>query len=90
MRAAIFGFRKVFIFVVAAGAMTFGLHEALVALKVMDAEKATQVATVGGAFFGGMATIFGTLMSAFKGSYRAGQSPYAPPAPPEPHRPPGG
>lgn len=88
MKAAIYGFRKILVFVVAVIALMYGLHESIRILEVVTAEKATQAAAISGGFFGALATIFGTLMSAFKGAYASGSSPYAP-APSLPPPPPG-
>jgi hypothetical protein len=84
MKAALYGFRKIFVFALAVGALVYGLHESIVVLKAIDADKATQAAGIAGAFFAALGTIFTTLMSAFKGSYLAGHSPLSPPAPPSP------
>lgn len=84
VKAALYGFRKILVFALAVGALTYGLHESIRVLELVTAEKATQAAAIAGAFFGALATIFGTLMSAFKGAYASGSNPYLPPAPPPP------
>lgn len=87
MKAALYGFRKILVFALAVAALTYGLHESIAILRAVDADKATQAAAIAGGFFGALATIFGTLMSAFKGAYAAGSSSYLPPAPPPPPTP---
>jgi hypothetical protein len=82
MKAALYGFRKIFVFALAVGALVYGLHESIAILREIDAEKATQAAVIAGGFFGALGTIFMALMSAFKGAYASGASPYAPPMPP--------
>jgi hypothetical protein len=82
MKAALYGFRKIFVFALAVGALVYGLHESIAVLKAIDADKATQAASIAGGFFVALGAIFTTLMSAFKGAYASGASPYAPPMPP--------
>jgi hypothetical protein len=88
MKAALYGFRKIIVFTIATAAMVYGLHISIDILKVIDKDKATQAASIVGAFFLAFGTVFGTLMSAFKGAYAAGSNPMAPPAPLPPQGPP--
>lgn len=89
MKAAIYGFRKILVFIVAVGALVYGLHASVGVLREIDSAKAMQAAMIAGGFFGALATIFGGLMSAFKGAYASGSSPYLPPpGPPGPPPPP--
>lgn len=85
MKAALYGFRKIIVFALAVGALVYGLHEAIAVLRAVDTDKATQAAAIAGGFFGALTTVFATLMSAFKGAYASGASPYAPARPPLPH-----
>ena len=81
MKQAIYGFRKIIVFVIATAAMVYGLHISIDVLRSIEADKATQAAGIVGAFFGAFATVFTTLMSAFKGAYASGASPFGPAKP---------
>lgn len=82
MKAALYGFRKIIVFILAIAALVYGLHVTIVMLKEMDAARALQASIIAGGFFGAVSTVFGTLMSAFKGAYAAGASPFTTPATP--------
>lgn len=82
MKAALYGFRKIIVFILAIAALVYGLHVTIVMMREMDSAKALQAAIIAGGFFGAVSTVFGTLMSAFKGAYAAGASPFSPPVVP--------
>lgn len=84
MKAALYGFRKILVFALAVVALTYGLHESIRILELVTADKATQAAAIAAGFFGALGTVFGTLMSAFKGAYASGSSPYLPAPMPRP------
>jgi len=69
MKAAIYGLRKIILFVLASGAVTALAIVALDALKTISDAKATQAASIVVAAFGTLGTVFATLMSAFKSGY---------------------
>jgi hypothetical protein len=69
MKAAIYGMRKIILFVLATGAVTVLAIVALDALKTISDAKATQAASIVVAAFGTLGTVFATLMSAFKRGY---------------------
>ena len=69
MKEAIYGMRKIILFVLASGAVVILAIYSLDALKTISDAKATQAASIVVAAFGTLGTIFATLMSAFKSGY---------------------
>lgn len=69
MKAALYGVRKILLFVAAVSAVVVLSIVSLDALKVITDAKATQAASIAVAALGAISTIFATLMSAFKGGY---------------------
>jgi hypothetical protein len=69
MKAAIYGFRKILLFLIAVSAVLVLTLVSFDALKVISDAKATQLAAMVGAALAALGTIFTTLMSAFKSGY---------------------
>ena len=84
MKAAIYGFRKIGIFIISVSAIVYLAHVSLDALREISDAKATQAAIIVGTAFGALGTVFTALMSAFKSGYErdAEIAKVTPPVPP--------
>ena len=63
------GYRKIIIFLVSVGALVFGLHLAIDAIREIETEKATQLAVIVGGFFTALGGLVGAIVAAFRGTY---------------------